>query len=120
MARLLGDVFELAGTATQYVRGFVTNVSNYGSNAAEAAYALALRTALAAAGYGNLAFIVDTGRNGAGQALGTWCNPKGAGMGTPPMANPSAAYCDAYYWIKPPCENQPSQTQTGPFATCSQ
>ena len=114
MARLLGDVFELAGTATQYVRGFVTNVSNYGSNAAEAAYALALRTALAAAGYGNLAFIVDTGRNGAGQALGTWCNPKGAGMGTPPMANPSAAYCDAYYWIKPPGESDGVSLSSAP------
>ena len=47
MADLLVEVFELAAGAGQYVRGFVTNVSNYGTTPAETAYANALRTALA-------------------------------------------------------------------------
>lgn len=102
MAELLGEVFELAGTAASYVRGFVTNVSNYGSVEAETAYASALRTALAVKGHYDLAYIVDTGRNGAARPMGSWCNPMGAGMGEPPTANPTSPYADAFFWIKPP------------------
>ena len=102
MATLLTEVFEMAGDATRYVRGFVVNVSNYGSTAAEIAYASALRTALAGSDHANLAYIVDTGRNGAARAMGTWCNPKGAGIGEPPTASPQASYADAFFWIKPP------------------
>ena len=106
MAQVLGEVFELAGDAARYVRGFVTNVSNYGSLTAEKAYAAALRQNLAIAGYTNLAYIVDTGRNGVGAATSTWCNPKGQGIGEPPRANPPyAAYADAFFWIKPPGES---------------
>lgn len=114
MARLLGEVFELAGDAARLVRGFVVNVSNYGGVAAETAYAAALRTALVSEGYSNMAYIVDTGRNGAGRPLGTWCNPQGAGMGEPPTANPHAAYADAFFWIKPPGESDGVSLATAP------
>ena len=114
MAEVLLEVFELAGTAASYVRGFVTNVSNYGSVSAEAAYATTLRAALAAKGQGNLAYIVDTGRNGADRPMGTWCNPRGAGMGEPPKANPPAPYADAFFWIKPPGESDGVSQSTAP------
>ena len=105
MATLLDEVLKLAGRSAHYVRGFVTNVSNYGSVAAETAYAAALRAALLSKGH-NFAYIIDTGRNGGGQTVGpqsSWCNPRRATMGPPPSASPSiAAFADAFFWIKPP------------------
>lgn len=106
MAALLVEIMALAGDAAKYLRGFTTNVSNYGSAANEAAYAAAVRAALAPLGHPGLAYIIDTGRSGGGQATGaagTWCNPRGASIGPPPTANPlDAPYADAYFWIKPP------------------
>ena len=105
MARLLDEILTRAGKAGSLVRGFVTNVSNYGATSNEVAYALALRKELAKVGRSNLAFIVDTGRNGQGER-GGWCNAAGAGIGQPPTAEPPGlAYCDAVYWIKPPGES---------------
>lgn len=104
MAQILQEIFELAGAdAARRVRGFVLNTSNYGSVAAEAAYAAALRTALQPYDR-NLAYVVDTGRSGGTQSSsGTWCNPKGGAMGPVPEASPaSAAYADAFFWLKPP------------------
>ena len=113
MASVMAEIFEMAGKTAARVRGFVTNVSNYGSAGAEAAYAAALRSSLVQAGHTQLAFIIDTGRNGGGQAPG-WCNPKGAGMGTPPTASPGIAYADAFFWIKPPGESDGVSSRTAP------
>jgi cellulose 1,4-beta-cellobiosidase len=117
MAQLLAEVLQMAGSAARFVRGFVTNTSNYGSVAAENAYASALRAALASQGITDMAYIVDTGRNGAGQSMGTWCNPRGAAMGPPPSANPGTAFADAYFWIKPPCAQALNTCGAGPEDT---
>lgn len=114
MAQVINDVLDLAGDAAHYVRGFVTNVSNYGSLQAEVTYANTLRTSLATVGRNNLAFIVDTGRNAGSQMGGTWCNPKGAGMGRPPTAQPGIPFADALFWIKPPGESDGISTPGSP------
>ena len=89
----------LASDAAWFVRGFVINTSNYGSTAAEASYAATLRGALATNGYNNFAFVIDTGRNGQSvSSKGTWCNPKGAGLGRPPTAHPNIPF--ELPWIK--------------------
>jgi cellulose 1,4-beta-cellobiosidase len=107
MADELAKVLQLAGDEAQHVRGFATNVANYGELSAEVAYALALRGALASAGSWNLAFIIDSGRNGGATNDGklTWCNLKGAGLGEPPTAYPKIPFADALFWIKPPGES---------------
>lgn len=133
------------------IRGFVTNTANYTPldepffdgtddmvrsggttefyewNRAvdELSYIDRLRADLIAAGFPqDIAFIVDTGRNGWGgparpQAAaadvddmridrrahrGNWCNVRNTGVGERPRANPDAArpYLDAYVFVKPP------------------
>jgi cellulose 1,4-beta-cellobiosidase len=114
MAQVMAQVLDLAGDAARHVRGFVTNVSNYGTVSAEAGYANTLRASLASLGHSNLAFVVDTGRNAGSQMGGTWCNPKGAGMGPPPTSNPGVAFADAFFWIKPPGESDGISTPGSP------
>jgi cellulose 1,4-beta-cellobiosidase len=49
-------------------------------------------------------FIIDTSRNGKvgiRKIWGSWCNIKGAGIGTRPKVSPGPNI-DAYTWIKPP------------------
>ena len=91
LAQVIAEVLDLAGAAAKYVRGFVTNVSNYGTVASEVAYAAAVRAGLSSLGHSNLAYIIDTGRGGGPGAFGTWCNPSGAAMGPTPEAKPSSA-----------------------------
>lgn len=114
MAQVMKQVLDLAGDAARYVRGFVTNVSNYGTVSAEASYANTLRASLASVGHSNMAFVVDTGRNAGSQKGGTWCNPKGAGMGPPPTSNPGVPFADAFFWIKPPGESDGISTPGSP------
>ena len=49
-------------------------------------------------------FIVDTSRSGVASVRkiwGSWCNLKGAGIGSRPVAEPSTLI-DAFVWVKPP------------------
>ncbi len=133
------------------IRGFATNIANYspldepyfdGTDSVvstggttqfyewnravdELTYIDKLRTELVAAGFAqDLAFIVDTGRNGWGGPnrptaaaadvddmridrrahRGNWCNVKNTGIGERPRAKPDAtrSHLDAYVFIKPP------------------
>lgn len=81
------------------VRGFSTNVSGYGTNADERAYAEVVSRALGGAHY-----LIDSGRNGAG-STGDWCNPSRAALGTEPGYIDDGSAQDAYAWIKPPGES---------------
>lgn len=80
------------------VRGFMTNVSNYNTDAREVAYAHVLSGLLDGAHA-----IIDSGRNGAG-STGEWCNPRerrvGAGAGSL-----HDDVVDANLWIKIPGES---------------
>ena len=108
------QVMQLAGSG---VKGFITNISNYGSTREEASYAATLRTALATAGHPDMSFIIDTSRNAGGQDTSsqkTWCNAKGAGMGYPPTADTYIAHADAFLWVKPPGESDGTSNANEP------
>jgi len=77
-------------------RGFYTNVSNFYPTAEEQAYAEHVSTLT-----GGAHFILDTSRNGAGWK-GTWCNPAGAGLGSPPAVAKNGTHLDALLWVKTP------------------
>ncbi|KAL1507935.1 hypothetical protein AB1Y20_007539 [Prymnesium parvum] len=116
MARLMADVIKLAGGAAR-VRGFVTNVSNYGSTAAEVSYGKTLLQELRKLGLPELSFVVDTSRNAGGQEAGTqktWCNAQHAGIGHAPTASTGAAHVDAFWWVKPPGESDGTSDATAP------
>ncbi|MFS0713455.1 glycoside hydrolase family 6 protein [Microbacterium sp. 2P01SA-2] len=81
-------------------RGFSTNVSNFSPTADEQRYAERLRSLLG----GGPHYVIDTSRNGRGWQ-GTWCNPSGAGLGSPPRAGVDGSGLDALLWIKRPGES---------------
>jgi cellulose 1,4-beta-cellobiosidase len=100
----------------------------------EASYAQALYQSFVTAGFPpRIGLVIDTSRNGWGGAArpsgpststvlntfvnasridrrahrGLWCNPVGAGIGTPPQASPAGFFgqLQAFVWIKPPGES---------------
>jgi cellulose 1,4-beta-cellobiosidase len=84
----------------------------------ELTYVKALQEKFAAAGLGDLGFIIDTSRNGwkktdHGRPIdgrvqrGNWCNVRGAGLGERPQAEPHQVFkaLDAFYYVKPPGES---------------
>jgi endoglucanase len=121
-------MLEQAGIA--YVCGFALNITEYDSTGAELQYGASIAQALAAAGYGNKHFVINTAENGSpflnGQYPGglsgdlrvcrnqydTFC----ATLGIPPTTNTSSGrwglspaqrqiaqrYADAYLWIGRP------------------
>lgn len=116
MAKLMAEVIELAGSSA-IVRGFVTNVSNYGSTSSEVEYGKLLLHHLATVGHGEMRFIIDTSRNAGGQVMDsqkTWCNANGAGMGRPPTAHTGISRVDAFLWVKPPGESDGTSDPNAP------
>ena len=91
-AATMADRLDRAGVRT--ARGFSVNVSNYYTTSASITYANDVRTAL---GYA-APFVVDTSRNGNG-SNGSWCNPAGRRLGTPPQPGGGA---EMLLWIKTP------------------
>jgi endoglucanase len=89
--------------------GFSLNVSNYISNSANIAYGERLSRLL-----GGKHFIIDTSRNGLGNAS-DWCNPHGQALGIAPTANTGNPLVDAFLWIKQPGESD-GTCQGGPTA----
>ncbi|KAI5784694.1 1, 4-beta cellobiohydrolase [Geopyxis carbonaria] len=127
-AKIFGEVLSLANgnatanstAATNKIRGFATNVSNYNGynpstpdpiygagpdnpNWSELRYAHALTPYLAAQGL-PAQFIIDQGRSGVQnlrETGGNWCNIDGAGFGRRPTAATGDCSVDAIIWGKP-------------------
>jgi cellulose 1,4-beta-cellobiosidase len=128
IAQIFKQVLTEAGGADR-IRGFATNVSNYNTLADaegkklgpanpcpdERTYVSKLSEELRRVGITNKQFIIDTSRNGRAvrKTWGSWCNVKGAGLGTRPIAAP-APQIDAYFWIKPPGESDGVADPTQP------
>ena len=92
--------------------GFFTNVSNYQTTSAEAAFGQQVLNAL-----GNpagLAQVIDTSRHGNG-ANGEWCDPAGRAIGEAPTPNTGRSTVDAYIWIKVPGEADGCLAGAGQF-----
>uniref|UniRef100_A0A0W0EWB2 Glucanase n=1 Tax=Moniliophthora roreri TaxID=221103 RepID=A0A0W0EWB2_MONRR len=117
-AKLFQELWEGAGSP-KYVRGVVTNVSNYNAfrattpgpitgnnpNYDEVHYAEALAEALPPF---PAHFLVDQGRSGQQNlrtAWGEWCNVKGAGLGTRPTTDTGSEVVDSIVWVKTPGES---------------
>ncbi|BDZ50134.1 glucanase [Frondihabitans sucicola] len=83
-----------AGIAS--ARGFFTNVSNFYPVNDETAFADRVSALTSGAHY-----VVDVSRNGQGWK-GTWCNPKGAGLGKDPAVASGSTRLDATLWVKTP------------------
>ena len=79
--------------------GFSLNVSNYIDNAANIAFGERVSRLL-----GGKHFIIDTSRNGLGNAT-DWCNPRGQALGVAPTTNTGHPLVDAFLWIKQPGES---------------
>ena len=81
--------------------GFALNVSNFYDTPQNAAYGSKVSGFL-----GGEHFVVDTSRNGNGQAPDfDWCNPPGRALGPRPTADTGDPLVDAYYWFKWPGES---------------
>ena len=79
--------------------GFSLNVSNYIDNAANIAFGERVSRLV-----GGKHFIIDTSRNGLGNAT-DWCNPRGQALGVAPTTNTGHPLVDAFLWIKQPGES---------------
>lgn len=84
----------LRAAGVEQARGFAVNVSNFGTDADERAYAEKLSGKLDGAHY-----VIDTSRNGVG-GNGEWCNPTGRALGKTPGVVEDDSHQDANLWIK--------------------
>ncbi|MFZ1085596.1 MAG: glycoside hydrolase family 6 protein [Terracidiphilus sp.] len=172
------QVAKLTTDGVNSVDGFITNTANYGatkepymtattavgSNGGEVYqstyfqydpyideedYAAAFDSALIGAGFpSTLGFLIDTSRNGWGDAalrptgpststdlntfvdatkidlrddMGQWCNQQNAGIGALPVTNPGGfANLSAYVWIKPPGESDGTYNGGGVYPPSTQ
>jgi endoglucanase len=89
--------------------GFSLNVSNYIDNSANIAYGEKLSRLI-----GGKHFIIDTSRNGLGNAS-DWCNPRGQALGVTPTTRTGHPLVDAFLWVKQPGESD-GTCQGGPRA----
>ncbi|GAA4266738.1 glycoside hydrolase family 6 protein [Frondihabitans peucedani] len=92
--QVIAPRLEAAGIAS--ARGFFTNVSNFYPLKDETAFADRVSALTDGSHY-----VVDVSRNGQGWK-GTWCNPKGAGLGKNPAVASGTTRLDATLWVKTP------------------
>lgn len=90
----------LTGAGIGGAAGFALNVSNYQPTNATVAYGNQLSRLV-----GGKHYVIDTSRNGAGTAGGTWCNPPGQALGRAPTTRTGLPLVDAYLWVKTPGES---------------
>ena len=93
----------LRAAGIERATGFSLNVSNFQPTEALINYGHALSALV-----GNKPFVIDTSRNGRGAPGGSFCNPAGAGLGSPPTANTGDPLVHAFLWIKRPGESDGS------------
>lgn len=85
-------------------KGIALNTANYRSNAEIAALCTNFQTAVGSMSY---SCVTDTSRNYLGSSMTAsgsteWCNPRTAGIGSPPTQDTGFANLDYFLWIKPP------------------
>lgn len=100
----------LVDSGIVYMRGFAMNVASLGTNAEEMAYGDQLVARLAALGYPNKHYVIDTSRNGVGRAPNPGaaynsCNNFNAAIGHRPTTQVSNPLVDALLWVKRPGES---------------
>jgi endoglucanase len=88
--------------------GFALNVANFVTTTDNIAFGDRLSDALG----GNVHFVIDASRNGAGPPPSgelnggpRWCNPPGRKLGAAPTTNTGRSRLDALLWIKNPGES---------------
>ena len=96
-AATMAERLTRAGLAS--AQGFALNVSNFLSTPANVTYGEQI-----AALTGGKHFVIDTGRNGAGDN-GDWCNPAGRALGERPSTQTGQPLVDALLWVKAPGES---------------
>lgn len=102
-----------AAGADQYGAGIALNVSNFKPTADEVAYGKAILAALGGAGK---KIVVDTSRNGAGEAAdGQWCDPAGRRLGQQPTLETGDQAVAAFLWVKRPGEADGCAATAGQF-----
>ena len=90
-------VARLQAADVAHAQGFSLNVANHQWTANELAYGDAIASGLG----GGAHFLVDTGRNGAGDRWGS-CNEPNWALGAAPRIAPREPFLDAYLWLKEP------------------
>ncbi|WP_433293513.1 glycoside hydrolase family 6 protein [Actinoplanes sp. CA-030573] len=95
--------------------GFYSNVSNFNSTSAEAAFGRNVISALNGRGVSGKRQVIDTSRNGG--ASGDWCGDDNTDrrIGQYPTTNTGDANIDAYLWVKPPGEADGCKYAAGSF-----
>jgi len=105
----------LIRSGVRMARGFSVNVASFVRTDLEKRYAKKIMKALSKRGVGRKHYVMDTSRNGNGQANGNdWCNPLDARLGRPPEVV-AKRKLDAYLWVKTPGESD-GTCNGGPYA----
>lgn len=89
----------LLKAAVDKADGFSLNVSNYIASAPSIEYGEQISRRV-----GGKHFVIDTSRNGAGNAS-HWCNAQGQAIGPTPTTRTNNALVDAFLWVKLPGES---------------
>ncbi|MBW0115991.1 glycoside hydrolase family 6 protein [Pseudonocardia abyssalis] len=115
-AAATADALERAGI--DRAAGFSLNVANFYTTEASVAYGTEISAALG----GEVHFVVDTSRNGAGRPADPtdgapiWCNPPGRLLGAAPTLDTGIPLVDGLLWIKRPGESDGSCRPDEPVA----
>ena len=105
----------LIKAGVRMARGFSVNVASFVRTDLEKKYAKKILKGLRKRGVGKKHYVMDTSRNGNGQATGNdWCNPTHARIGRPPEVV-AQRKLDAYLWVKTPGESD-GPCNGGPYA----
>ncbi len=92
----------LVAAGVEEAHGFSLNVSNYVDTPKTIAYGKEIARHIGEP----VPFIVDTSRNGQGEAPDlAWCNPTGRGLGRAPTTATGDPQVHAFLWIKRPGES---------------
>jgi len=95
-------VTRLEAAGIREAHGFSLNTSNYVATDKNVAYGKEISQALG----GKVPFVVDTSRNGLGEAPNNeWCNPRGRGLGKAPTTETGDPLVHAFLWLKRPGES---------------
>ena len=95
----------LRRSGVRRARGFALNATHFQSTRQELAYGNRIARVL------KKRYVINTAENANGSlpkrfwtagTMSKWCNPRNAGLGTPPTARTASKWADAYLWISRP------------------